>query len=86
MDNILSDREWAFLLQIAYRIGLCNSYESFTDTLLNQLRAIIPYQKGICFRIRRKNGRCALDHPHVLCSMGPNFDERIYMNGNYRSV
>lgn len=84
--NILSDREWEFLLQIAYRIGLCNSYESFADTLLNQLRAIIPYQKGICFCIRRKNGSCTLDHPRVLCPTGPDFDEKVYMNGNYRSV
>lgn len=27
-----------------------------------------------------------MDHSHSICPMGPNFDERIYMNGNYRSV
>ncbi|NMA25786.1 MAG: hypothetical protein GX936_09000, partial [Clostridiales bacterium] len=63
MSSTLFDYEWQFLLQMVSRINYCETYTETCDTLLQQMRTLIPYQNGIIFQAGRENGRVTLANP-----------------------
>ena len=49
MSSALFDYEWQFLVQMIMRITYCENYTEACETLLRQLRTLIPYNSAIAF-------------------------------------
>lgn len=85
MKNVLTDKEWEYLLQIIYRVNQCSHYEEFALLAMNQIRTLIPFQKARMARSERNDGRIFQYDPVCINPPGKDFDESIYTNGGYRS-
>ena len=63
MSSTLFDYEWQYLLQMVTRVNYCDSYTETCDTILQQMRTLIPFQTGMIFQVSRENGRVVLGNP-----------------------
>lgn len=83
MPNKLYDYEWRYLLQMTVRICECNSYEELSKTFLEQIRVMIPFDKGVVFRARRNGASAVISSP---VSLGYGNSSRIvgsFLRGRY---
>lgn len=80
MNPRLLDYEWQFLLQLVSRIYCCDTYESVCSTTMQQLQTLIPFEKGVCFRTQRQNGKTEICDP---VSLTPDEDYTFFLKGNY---
>ncbi len=83
MSSTLFDYEWQFLLQMVSRINYCETYTETCDTILQQMRTLIPYHTGIVFQANRENGRVLLDHPISTEPVDDASDHAFFTEGNY---
>lgn len=83
MSSTLFDYEWQFLLQMVSRINYCKTYAETCDTILQQMRTLIPYQSGIIFQAGRENGQVVLDHPISTEALDDSSDHAFFTEGNY---
>lgn len=83
MSSVLFDYEWQFLLQMVTRINYSESYYDTCNTILQQIRTLIPYQTGIIFKTGRENGRPILDLPVSTEPLDDKSDHAFFMKGNY---
>ena len=63
VSSTLFDYEWQFLLQMVSRVTYSETYQETCDTILQQMRTLIPYQSGIIFQAGRENGHAVLTNP-----------------------
>lgn len=83
MSSTLFDYEWQFLLQMTTRINYCETYSDTCDTILQQIRTLIPYQTGIIFQAGRENGRVLLNNPVSNEAVDDRYDHTFFTEGNY---
>lgn len=83
MPQSLLNCEWTFLSQMIYRINQCGSYEEFAETVLRQIKTMVPYTKGIVFQADNHQGVIQMANPYCLNPPGLSFDETKYIKGNY---
>lgn len=77
---MLREYEWKFLVQLVSRLYCCGDYGALCATLFQQLRTLVPFELGICFRTRREGGRALLSDP--VCSR-PEQDLSWFLEGDY---
>lgn len=77
---MLREYEWKFLVQLVSRLYCCTDYDSLCSTLFQQLRTLVPFELGICFRTRREGGRARLSDP---VSSRPEQDLSWFLEGDY---
>jgi DNA-binding CsgD family transcriptional regulator len=65
------------------RINYSETYYDTCNTILQQIRTLIPYQTGIIFKTGRENGRPVLDLPVSTEPLDDNSDHAFFMEGNY---
>jgi DNA-binding CsgD family transcriptional regulator len=83
LSSTLFDYEWQFLLQMVSRINYCETYTETCDTILQQMRTLVPYQTGILFQAGRENGRVKLSQPVSTESLDDTSDHAFFTEGNY---
>ena len=83
MSSTLFDYEWQFLLQMVTRLYYCETYQELCDTLLQQIRTLIPYQTGIIFQASRENGLVKLSNPKSTEPVDDSSDHAFFMEGDY---
>ncbi len=83
MSSTLFDYEWQFLLQMVTRINYCETYTDTCDTILQQMRTLIPFQTGILFQAERENGRVKLGQPVSTEAVDDSNDHAFFTEGNY---
>ena len=83
MGTMLLDFEWQFLIQMATRITYCGTYIDTSNTFLQQIRALIPYQNGVVFRALGENGRIILNSPVSTESLNDKTDHDFFIKGKY---
>ncbi|MDR2356842.1 MAG: helix-turn-helix transcriptional regulator [Oscillospiraceae bacterium] len=83
MSSTLFDYEWQFLLQMVTRINYSETYRETCNTILQQMRTLIPYQTGIIFKTSRKNGQAALNSPVSTEPLDDSSDHAFFMEGSY---
>lgn len=79
----LTNSDWAYLSQMIYRINQCTTYEEYADTVLQHIRTMIPYTKGIVFQANKHQGLIRMEEPYANNINGRDFDESLYVNGCY---
>lgn len=84
MSTALFDYEWQFLVQMIMRITYSENYTEACETLLRQLRTLIPYSAATIFKTDRKDGQAIVSDP-ISLDNGSNADaDNIkFMNGEY---
>lgn len=60
---MLREYEWKFMVQLVSRLYCCGDYAALCATLFQQLRTLVPFDLGVCFRTRREGGRALLSDP-----------------------
>ena len=83
MSSALFDYEWQFLVQMIMRITYCDNYAEACETLLRQLRTLIPYNSATIFRTGRKDGQATVSNPISLDTPNAKSDNITFMNGEY---
>jgi DNA-binding CsgD family transcriptional regulator len=83
MSSTLFDYEWQFLLQMVTRINYSETYREACNTILQQMRTLIPYQTGIIFKTSRENGQAVLNSPVSTEPLDDNSDHAFFMEGSY---
>ena len=83
VSSTLFDYEWQFLIQMTTRICYCESYSDLCITLLQQIRALVPYHNGVVFRAARENGRIALSNPISTENINDKTDHNFFIEGRY---
>ncbi|MDR1217109.1 MAG: helix-turn-helix transcriptional regulator [Oscillospiraceae bacterium] len=83
MGSTLFDYEWQFLLQMVTRVNYCESYHETCNTLLQQMKTLIPYQTGIIFKAGRENGQAVLNMPVSNEPLDDSSDHAFFIEGNY---
>jgi DNA-binding CsgD family transcriptional regulator len=83
LSSTLFDYEWQFLLQMVSRINYSETYTETCDTILQQMRTLIPFQTGIIFQTSRENGRVTLSHPVSTEPVDDSSDHAFFTEGNY---
>jgi len=83
MSSALFDYEWQFLVQMLTRIFCCESYNEACDTLLRQLRTLIPYNAATIFRTGRHDGQAVVSDPVTVDLGNSHSDNMAFMNGEY---
>lgn len=83
LSATLFDYEWQFLLQMVTRINYSETYTEACDTVLQQIRTLIPYQTGIIFQASRENGRVKLSCPVSTEALDDNTDHAFFTEGDY---
>jgi DNA-binding CsgD family transcriptional regulator len=83
MGSILFDYEWQFLLQMVTRVNYCESYREACNTLLQQVKTLIPYQTGIIFQAGRDDGQAVLAKPVSNEPLDDSSDHAFFMQGSY---
>lgn len=63
--ELLSSVEYAFLMQMLYRLYECNTYEDFSATFFMQIRRLIPFEKGIIFLLNQENETIFRTRPYT---------------------
>ena len=77
---MLREYEWKFLVQLVSRLYCCGDYGALCATLFLQLRTLVPFELGVCFRTRREGGRVLLSNP---VSSRPGQDLSWFLEGDY---
>lgn len=83
MSSTLFDYEWQFLLQMILRITYCETYCGTCETLLQQMKTLIPYQTGVIFKAGRENGSAVLSDPISAETAGKTFGHAFFIEGGY---
>jgi DNA-binding CsgD family transcriptional regulator len=83
LSSTLFDYEWQFLLQMVSRINYSETYTETCDTILQQMRTLIPFQTGIIFQAARENGRALLNNPISTETLDDSSDHTFFTEGNY---
>ena len=83
MSSALFDYEWQFLVQMIMRITYCENYTEACETLLRQLRTLIPYNSATIFRTGRKDGQATVSNPISHDALNGKADHITFMNGEY---
>ncbi|MCF0120131.1 MAG: helix-turn-helix transcriptional regulator [Oscillospiraceae bacterium] len=83
MSSTLFDYEWQFLLQMVTRINYCATYEETCETILQQMRTLIPFYSGIIFRTDRDNGVAVVGSPITSEPADSKSDESFFLEGDY---
>lgn len=83
MSSTLFDYEWQFLLQMVTRINYCTTYEETCETILQQMKTLIPFSSGIIFRTSRENGVAVVGNPITSSSTSGKSDETFFTEGDY---
>lgn len=83
MSSALFDYEWQFLVQMITRITYCDTYNEVCDTLLRQIRTLIPYNSATIFRTGRKDGQAVVSDPISVELNNNRADHIAFMNGEY---
>ncbi len=83
LSSTLFDYEWQFLLQMVSRINYCETYTETCDTILQQMRTLIPYRAGIIFQAGRENGQVTLSSPVSTEAVDDSSDHNFFTEGNY---
>lgn len=83
MSSTLFDYEWQFLLQMVSRINYSETYSETCDTILQQMRTLIPFQNGIVFQAGREGGRATLTNPVSTETLDDRSDHTFFTEGNY---
>lgn len=83
MSSALFDYEWQFLVQMIMRVTYCENYTEACETLLRQLRTLIPYNVATIFRTGRKDGQAVVSNPISIDSGASKSDDMAFMNGEY---
>ena len=83
MSSTLFDYEWQFLVQMTTRLNYCRTYRETCDTLLQQIRTLIPYRSGVVFRAAREDGRVTLNNPISTEKVDDRFDHDFFIEGAY---
>ncbi len=83
MSSTLFDYEWQFLLQMVLRITYSQTYTETCDTILQQMRTLIPYESGIIFQAGRENGHVTLSRPVSTEAVDDASDHDFFTEGNY---
>lgn len=83
LSSTLFDYEWQFLLQMVTRINYSETYTDTCDTILQQMKTLIPYRDGIIFQARRENGHPVLTNPVSTEALDDKSDHAFFMDGNY---
>ena len=83
MSSTLFDYEWQFLLQMVSRINYCETYTQTCDTILQQMRTLVPFETGIIFQAGRENGHVTLGNPVSTEPVDDSSDHAFFTEGNY---
>ena len=83
LSSTLFDYEWQFLLQMVSRINYCETYTETCDTILQQMRTLIPFETGIIFQAGRENGQVSLGQPISTEPVDDSSDHDFFTEGNY---
>lgn len=83
MSSALFDYEWQFLVQMLTRIFTCETYNEACDTLLRQLRTLIPYSAATIFRTGRRDGQTVVSDPISVETNSKKIDNLAFMTGEY---
>ena len=83
MSSALFDYEWQFLVQMLTRIFCCETYTEACDTLLRQLRTLIPFNAATIFRTGRKDGQAVVSDPVSMDLPNTKSDDLAFMTGEY---
>ena len=83
MSSALFDYEWQFLIQMITRITYCETYNEASETLLRQLRTLIPYSSAVIFRTSRNDGQANVSNPISVDPPNTKVDHITFMNGEY---
>ena len=83
MSSTLFDYEWQFLLQMVTRINYCVTYEETCETILQQMRTLIPFYSGVIFRTERENGTAIVGSPITSEPSEAKTDDSFFTDGDY---
>jgi len=83
LSSTLFDYEWQFLLQLITRIYNTETYNDMCDTLLQQLKTLIPYKSGIIFQTGRENGHAVLFNPISTENIDDSSAHNFFTEGAY---
>jgi DNA-binding CsgD family transcriptional regulator len=83
VSSTLFDYEWQFLLQMISRINYSETYVETCNTILQQMKTLIPFQTGIVFQANRENGDVALMNPITTEHVNDEQDHDFFIEGNY---
>ena len=83
MSSTLFDYEWQFLLQMVTRINYCVTYEETCETILQQMRTLIPFYSGVIFRTERENGMAVVGSPITSEPSDAKTDDSFFTDGDY---
>lgn len=84
VSSTLFDYEWQFLLQMVSRINYSETYTETCDTILQQMRTLIPYRTGIIFQAGRENGHVILGNPISTEPADDRFDHTFFRESSYQ--
>jgi len=82
MSATLFDYEWQFLIQMISRVNYSETYNDTCNTLLQQMKTLIPFHTAIVFQASRKNGDVVLKNP-VTTEQIDEQDHDFFTRGNY---
>ena len=83
MSTALFDYEWQFLIQLISRVNYCENYNETCETLLQQLKTLIPYSTAVAFRTGRENGQAVIGSPISYDVDNKKADHSRFINGDY---
>lgn len=83
MSNALFDYEWQFLIQLISRVTYCSNYNETCETLLQQLKTLIPFNTAVVFRTGRENGQAVIGNPISYDVDNKSADHSRFINGDY---
>ncbi|MDR0915650.1 MAG: LuxR C-terminal-related transcriptional regulator [Oscillospiraceae bacterium] len=83
MSTGLYDNEWKYLFEVATLIAFAETYEDTCNTLLQRIKALIPYSSGIIFQASRENGDVKLTNPISTEPVNDETDHSFFIEGNY---
>lgn len=78
----LGQREWMFLTQMILHLNTTKERAELQKELLQGLRVLIPYTKGISYCFWEREGKLIVDSPVAYRPDGQEFDENIYMKSD----
>ncbi|MBQ8975624.1 MAG: helix-turn-helix transcriptional regulator [Oscillospiraceae bacterium] len=83
MSSALFDYEWQFMIQLISRVTYCVGYEETCQTLLQQLKTLIPFSTAVVFRTGRENGQAVIGNPISYDADSRKSDHSRFINGDY---
>ncbi|MDR0905943.1 MAG: helix-turn-helix transcriptional regulator [Oscillospiraceae bacterium] len=83
MSSTLFDYEWQFLIQMISRVNYSDTYVNTCNTLLQQMKTLIPFQNGVVFQSSRENGDVRLRSPVTTEAVNDEQDHDFFTRGNY---